>query len=396
MKRAILPLVLIMAMALIVSTAMATNYSTTGPIGSGADWSTSGNWNGNSPKPGTGDAYATHAVTIGPSKAFSLDVSFTIGNVANQMGAGILDAGGNRLVSLSYANGTVLLNGNNVSKVTLSPSTTYHAKISSQDGSLCHIDICGVTRDITFSGAPTQILVELWNRAGTAPAITSVDFVSSDDPVSTPTPPTPVPSENPVVTPAPASVSYEDQQRIQDFYANVYPLIGSPYDTVTYNADGTYATTKGYPVSDKHDVSGTVTGAADGKPIAGASVVLGNVMQKTDSAGKYLFEDVSNGASDIAVSALGFASKTQSVNVNADLTLDFALDTASTDGSTIASAANETANVTMPTNATVEPTMVPTTVPSATQTKSPGFEGIVAAIALIGVAGALVYVNRKH
>jgi hypothetical protein len=314
------------------------------------------------------------------------------------MGAGIM--AGSKEIKLGYANGTVLLNGNNLSKVTLSPSTTYHAKISSQNGITCHIEICGVTRDITFDEAPTQIFVELWNRAGTAPAITSVNFVSSDAPVATPTPTptlTPTPTPEPEVTPAPtmdpSNPSYDPQQ-VQEFYANVYPQIGSPYDTVTYNADGTYAVTRGYPVSDKHDVSGTVTGAADGKPISGASIVLGNDIQKTDSAGKYKFEDVSDGATDIAVSALGFASKTQSVNVNADLTLDFALEAASAGGSTVASAANETTNMT--TNVTVGPTMAPTTVPSPTQTKSPGFEGIVAAIAMIGVAGALVYMNRKH
>ena len=36
-----------------------------------------------------------------------------------------------------------------------------------------------------------------------------------------------------------------------------------------------------------------------------------------------------------------------------------------------------------------------TTSPAPTQTKSPGFEAIVAALSLIAVAGLLLYVNRK-
>ncbi len=194
--------------------------------------------------------------------------------------------------------------------------------------------------------------------------------------------------------------------QVQNYYDNIYPYLGSPYDTVTYNADGSYTIVKGYPTSATHYVAGSVTSAADGSPIVGASVVLGNTLQKTDSLGKFKFEGIANGITDIAVSADGFAAKTQSVNVNADKLLSFNLDKVATGGSTVASAANESANVTaatnvtMPANATVTPTMAPTTVPttapSATQTKSPGFEGIIAAIAMIGAAGALVYLNKKH
>jgi hypothetical protein len=388
MKRAMLPLLLVMTMALLVSSAMATKPI---PIGGVPGWITSGNWNGNSPEAGTGGAYASHPVTIGPSGAFSYDVSFTIGNVANEMGAGIKDAGGNAIIRLSYANGMVLLNGNNISRFTPDPSTTYHAIISTEDGSLYHIDICGISRGLTFEGAPAQMFLELLTKAGAAPAITSVSF---DVPTPTLTP-TLTPSDVPDVTPAPESGPIYDPQQVQNFYANIYPQIGSPYDTVTYNPDGTYNVTKGYPVSEFHDVSGIVTGAADGKPIAGASVVLGNAMQKTDSTGKYLFESIPTGIDDIAVSADGFASKTQSINVIADLTLNFALNKASAGNPGVASAANETnmtTNNTVPANTTV----VPTTVPSPTQTKSPGFEGIAAAIAMIGAAGALVYMNRKH
>ncbi len=193
--------------------------------------------------------------------------------------------------------------------------------------------------------------------------------------------------------------------KIQDFYDNAYNQIYSPYDTITYNPDGTYTVTPGYPKAENgaaaipasYAVSGTVTAAADGKPISGASVVLGDAIQKTDDIGQYRFDGVSKGASDIAISADGFASKTQAVDVNDNLQLSFALDPASAGSSTVASAANETGNQTMTTNTTAPVTMPAnnTTSPAPTQTKSPGFEAIVAALSLIAVAGLLLYVNRK-
>ncbi len=140
-----------------------------------------------------------------------------------------------------------------------------------------------------------------------------------------------------------------------------------------------------------------MTAAADGKPISGASVVLGDAIQKTDDFGKYRFDGVSKGTSDIAVSADGFASITQAVDVNDNRDLSFALNPASAGSSTVASAANETGNMTAATNTTAPVTMPAnnTTAPAPTQTKSPGFEAIVAALAIIAVAGLLLYMNRK-
>ncbi len=87
--------------------------------------------------------------------------------------------------------------------------------------------------------------------------------------------------------------------------------------------------------------------------------------------------------------------------MNDNLQLSFELNPASAGSSTVASAANETGNTTAAMNNTMNttaPVTMPannTTNPVPTQTKSPGFEAIVAALSLIAVAGLLVYVNRK-
>lgn len=393
MKRTLIPILLVIMMALGVSVAIAANFSSSGPYDSSNGWTASVNWNGNSPV-GTAIAHAEHALTTASSGQFTCDVEFTIKDQANSVEVLLIGAKGTQ-TSLTYMNGYLMSNENYVSPGGMSIGT-YHALFSSDDGLTWHVDIGGVGKDLTINDVPASIYIAARNNASAsnAPIVSSVTFVSAD---STPAPePTAQPAASDNSAPA------YDVAQVQNFYNNVYPKLGSPYDTVTYNADGSYNIVKGYPTSATHYVAGTVTSAADGSPIAGASVVLGNTLQKTDSVGKFKFEDIANGITDIAVSADGFAGQSQSVNVDTDKILSFNLDKAAAGGSTVASAANESANitaatnVTMPTNATVAPTLAPTTAPSATQTQSPGFEGILAAIAMIGVAGALVYLNKKH
>jgi hypothetical protein len=340
-----------------------------------------------------------------PSGRFTCDVEFTINNQQNAVWVLLISADGTQ-TQLGYWYGHYIRNHQYLTTGHM-PIGTYHARFSSTDGKTWHTDIGGMAQDLVVNDVPVSIYIAARNNgsATSPPTVKSVTFVSTDSlPTPTPTPtatPTATPTPTPTPTPAPSSNLPDpglDPKEIQNFYDNVYPLIGSPYDTVTYNPDGSYKLTPGYPTSSTYLVEGTVTSAADGSPIEGASVLLGDSLQKTDSAGMFSFSGIASGVADIAVSADGFAAKTQSIDVNADVLQNFALDKVAAGGSTVANAANETVtapvdtNVTMPANATVEPTAIP----SPTQTQSPGFEGIVAAIAMIGAASALVYMNRKR
>ncbi|HEY3273589.1 MAG TPA: carboxypeptidase regulatory-like domain-containing protein, partial [Methanocella sp.] len=283
----------------------------------------------------------------------------------------------------------------------LAATSTFYPHIYSTDGITWHAAIYTYTADVAVTAPPTELTLGLKDNTGSL-AASPVFFIplvfesaGESAPVIDPTP-TPTPEVLPVST-----EPVYDVQQVQDYYNNIYPLLYGPQANYGMTGNATPAAATSFKVS------GAVTSAADGSPIAGASVVLGEAKQTTDSLGAFKFEGITTGNNDIAVSADGFASKTQSVNVNADLTQNFALDKVATGGSTVASAANETTNVTTnvtttTTNTTTNvttpanTTVAPTTAPSATQTKSPGFEGIIAAIAMIGAAGVLVYVNRKH
>jgi hypothetical protein len=349
-------------------------------------------------------------VATGASGQFDYLVTFKIVNKDNEVKIGLMAGGTEHKIEYkkdANGDGWFWFDGDKLYENKAVLTATHVARITSEDGKVWHVEMYGPVKDYNINAVPTAITLGMNDQAGPAsPVIYIVSYESAGEPAAevtpTPTPAAQVSDGAPVYNP----------QQVQNFYDNIYPLIGSPYDTVTYNADGTYSVAKGYPTSSTHYVAGTVTSAADGSPITGASVVLGNALQKTDSLGKFKFEGIANGVSDIAVSADGFAAKTQSVNVNADLLQNFALDKVAAGGSTVANAENETANVTagtnmtadtnatMPANATIEPTMAPTmaptTAPSPTQTQSPGFEGIAAAIAMIGSAGVLVYLNRKR
>src|SRR5437899_7191355 len=76
-------------------------------------------------------------------------------------------------------------------------------------------------------------------------------------------------------------------------------------------------------------ITGTVTAAQDGRPIAGATVmVVGtNRTGATDASGRYQITDAPFGTQQVRVRLLGFAPLTQPVDVPAGdaVTLDFQL-----------------------------------------------------------------------
>jgi hypothetical protein len=378
-------------MVLSASVASATDFTASGMINEANGWEINGVWLQNI-EDGTfseGVATASHPVATGASGQFDYLATFKIADTTNYVKIGLI-AGGHEY-KMEYKDGWFWFDGVKLNQNLAVPTATHTAHIFSSDGKVWEVSLFGPTKYYDINAVPTDVTMALTDNAGDRhPVIYTLNFDSPGEPA--------------VIVPAPAAADNSgiDVAQVQNFYDNIYPNLPSPYDTVTYNADGSYTIVKGYPTSATHYVAGTVTSAADGSPIVEASVVLGDTLQKTDSLGKFRFEDIATGITDIAVSADGFAAQTQSINVNTDKLLSFNLDKAAAGGSTIASAANEsdnvtaTTNVTMPTNATVAPTMAPTTPPSATQTKSPGFEGIIAAIAMIGVAGALVYLNKKH
>jgi hypothetical protein len=321
-------------------------------------------------------ATATHPVDVGADGVFSYQVGVQVNSLDNEAMIGVYtDTGAH--YTLYYSGNNLYLNGDLLGAIDFDPTSGTTFTLWSDDGANVNYDIGGFNDAFPANGIPTSIEISLTNGAGDAgPVVYSLSFTAPGHPS--------------IVTVPEAMDSTYDVSQVQNYYDNIYPLL--------YVQQANYGMTS----ATSFKVSGTVTAAANGNPIEGASVLLGNTLQKTDSLGKFTFSNIGMGVTDIAVSASGFASQAKSVNVNADTTQNFALDNAAIGSSTVASAANESANVTagtnvtMPANATIAPTMAPTTAPAPTQTKSPGFEGIVAAIAMIGAAGALVYLNKKH
>lgn len=403
MRKAILPLLIIITMVLSASVASATDFAASGAINIANGWTTTGDWQ-QKIEDGTfteSEAWASHPVYTGASGAFDFIGKFRITDLRNEVKIGLI--AGDHEYAIEYKNNKFWFDGAVLGSYPsgLSPTSTLYPHIKSTDGKVWEVSIYSFKVNVNVNDAPTAIVLGGKDNTGSLKAspvfYTPLVFESAGEPAA---PPVEEPEEQPA-TGGSSSPVYNIAE-VQDFYQNIYPLIGSPYDTVTYNADGTYSVTKGYPTSSTYDVTGSVTSAADGSPISGASVVLGDAMQKTGNDGKFTFGDVSGGSADIAISADGFASKTEKIGVYSDLALNFALDKVATSSATIASAQNETGNMTadtnatMPANATVAPTMAPTEAPAPTQTQSPGFEGIIAAIAMIGAAGVLVYLNRKR
>lgn len=74
-------------------------------------------------------------------------------------------------------------------------------------------------------------------------------------------------------------------------------------------------------------VSGTVTAAADGSPLEGATVCVGTACTATDAAGTYAIADVLTGTRSVGASIAGYGASTQEVKVPAGdaVTADFAL-----------------------------------------------------------------------
>lgn len=407
-------------MAFAVTVASAQNFtSATGGITSANDWSTSGEWVAGAYTDTS--AAATHALKTGASGAFDYKVKFKVGDVGNTIKIGLKAKNGNEY-AIQLNGKTATFNGASLGTLSGAITDDYWAQIYSEDGNVWYAKVSGNTASATVGSVPASATLALTciDPIKVSPIIYNVDFVSAES-AATPTPdpedPSPTPTASPTPdpedpTPVPVpSAPVIDLEKVQDYYNNAYTKMYSPYDTVTYNPDGTYTVTPGYPKADgtaapaaaSYAVSGTVTAKADGKPISGAGVVLGSAFQKTDDFGKFRFDGVSKGSADLAVSADGFASTTQIVDVKDNLQLSIALDKASAEGSGVASAANETGNktTTTTTNTTTTNTTAPvttpvnnTTAPAPTQTKSPGFGIVLAALAFVAVAG-LLYVNRK-
>src|SRR5205814_520324 len=81
------------------------------------------------------------------------------------------------------------------------------------------------------------------------------------------------------------------------------------------------------PAGPHGDIAGTVTNAADGKPIAGATVTAGTASGSTDANGHYDLS-VAVGTYDVTAAAYGYQSKTVTgvtVTDGATTTVDFAL-----------------------------------------------------------------------
>ncbi len=278
-------------------------------------------------------ATASHALQTGADGAFDYSVLFMIGDTDNTVKIGLTDSSSN-VHMIEYRGGHIYLNGADKGAFSGVITDDHWAKISSSDGINWHFEVPGIaSSDVPVSAVPTTATLDITqgnsDPATLSPIIRQVDFLSgaaanpTPDPTGTPTPdPTGTPTPNPTGDPTPApvvTVPVIDLEQVQDFYNNAYKEMGSPYDTVTYNADGTYTIVKGYPTADNtkaavpasYAVSGTVTAAADGKPISGASILFGDTVRKTDDFGKFRFDGVSKGSTDIAVSADGFASQSK-------------------------------------------------------------------------------------
>ena len=408
MRKTVLPLLLMIAMVLLASVALAANFGGAGAINSANGWTPTGQWVndnavGQSPASYTssqGTVSATHPVDS-ENKKFNYTVRFEVRDWSNVVKVG-LKSGGTEY-AIEYSGNSFKFNGAVIGSKTGSLTNSFVADIGTIDGKVWYGQVYGngisgsYVGSATVNGAPTEASVLLTNNSK-SPVIYGINFalggaLVTDTPDNT--------TGNVTITPVPTSTeqpstggnsgSPYDLEQIQYYYDNIYPKIGSPDDQVIYNPNGTYTIIPAYQAT--HTVKGTVTSAADGSPISDASVLLGDELQKTDARGQFGFYNVPGGSLDIAVSADGFASKTQKINLSADTTQNFALNKAGTGGSSNANAENETGNET---NTTVTLSPTPTGVPSATQTKSPGFEGIVAAIAIIGAASVLVYMNRKQ
>ena len=98
-------------------------------------------------------------------------------------------------------------------------------------------------------------------------------------------------------------------------------------DNVSVSAGGT--TTINAGLTEDGAISGTVTDAKTGNPIAGATVecTCQRATTVTDSSGRYGFTDVVPAAYDVSVSASGYAPASSSgviVNAGAATTQNFA------------------------------------------------------------------------
>lgn len=234
------------------------------------------------------------------------------------------------------------------------------------------------------------------NEGGNSAAVVTEITVSA---------PVVIPEVTPTPIPAPSEHIIDQGQAIAFCQYQFY----SPDSLVTYDGKGGYtvsdprkinATTVANPASGPtlYAVAGQVINAADNKPIADASVVLDNAMQKTNANGEFKFDGVKAGNYDLAVSAAGFVAKTEAVSVSGDKLVSIKLDRMVSATATSASAANETSNMTT-TNATTttdSSAVAGNATATPTTARSPGFGIMTVLASILIVAGLLVFVWRKN
>lgn len=417
MKRAIISLIIIVAMIMSISVAAAETYVWTNP-------GTITNYN-------TRDITQAIPDTTGP---FVFEGSFTVNDVNEPTWIGI--RGGptkseERLVGFSGAdkpgqggaeirvrNGGATLGS---SGIIATAGKTYNVKIESTDGSNFRVLVDGTQINGPSYIVPTTLVAQITdNNAGERNFIGTLRIEVSgtatptatptETPTVTPTPePTVDPSVDPSVTPTPIPIppaiytpptlEGDALEKARSFYTNEYPY-QYPTSGQSYimGPNGTYSVIDGKNGSTSapstHSVFGKVTGS-DGAPISGANVVLDKSTQVTNENGGFKFNGVDAGKYDISVSAAGFSGKTQGVDVKGDREINFALDVAELSDSGTASAANETGNMTG--NVTATPNAGENvTVPSPTPTQSPGFEAVIAIMALLVAVIAVVCLTRKN
>ncbi len=262
MKKAIISLIMIVAMIFGSVIALAANF-TDNNLATMSGWSTTG---GTFQASGTGVAAtsidmarATHTVTTDSSGAFTFESTWQVRNKTCDVHPGVSQGISSGDILVGYngpMNAFIVVQGTAVKATlaelngtdgTLDTSATYTSKITSTDGTNF---TCGVYKNgalvghtVTIAGyKPLYVVLEIENYKAITdgPIINSVAFTSESAAVS-PTP-TATPSATPTASatplpPTPAKVSY-DLQAIRDFYAK-QPVEHMSNQSVVYNIDGT-------------------------------------------------------------------------------------------------------------------------------------------------------------
>lgn len=258
-NKAIISLIMIVAMALGMNIAQAADWTASGSVSS-PEWSTSGDFSGTFPAVYATSQFATasHAVSVGTSKNFSLSVTFKVQGDNTSAFFGINtkdDDSGEILVGYGAGDGMLpgpygyIADGNMSNFVSFDAGnpmqgSTHTVKIVSTDGgqtATLSVDGTSASKTVTLSGAPKSVVIYLDNAltaspsASNVPVVTAISFTSSDS-AATPTP-SATPTTSPTPTPTKTNFAL-NLQAIRDFYAK-QPVGHMSNQSVVYNPDGT-------------------------------------------------------------------------------------------------------------------------------------------------------------